>query len=154
MVNHWLAALTRYPLFLMLGLAAIALFSLLDGESWLSANRLLLLVGVTLGMAGALLLLAAAGLFRRVGTTVDPTKSPDALVTHGLYSFTRNPMYLGMLLLLVAEVCLLGRAVVLLSPLCFFVLMNAQRIPAEEAMVEARFGAEFIDYKARVRRWL
>lgn len=75
-------------------------------------------------------------------------------MTHGLYSFTRNPMYLGMLLLLVAEVCLLGRAVVLLSPLCFFVLMNAQRIPAEEAMVEARFGAAFIDYKARVRRWL
>ncbi|QYK04966.1 methyltransferase family protein [Shewanella zhangzhouensis] len=148
------AALTRYPLFLMLGLAATAGISLLDGEPWLSANRLLLLVGVTLGTAGTLLLLAAAGLFRRVGTTVDPTKSPDALVTHGIYSLTRNPMYLGMLLLLAAEVCLLGRPLTLLSPLCFFVLMNTQRIPAEEAMVAARFGDAFTEYKARVRRWL
>lgn len=154
MGKKMVAALTRYPLFLMLGLAAAAGISLLDGEPWLAGNGFLLLLGAALGLTGALLLLTAAGLFRRVGTTVDPTKSPDALVTHGIYGLTRNPMYLGMLLLLLAQVCLLGRGLALLSPLCFFVLMNAQRIPAEEAMVAARFGDAFTEYKARVRRWL
>jgi len=115
--------------------------------------------------AGGAAFLAAAGLaiglsgvavFRRAGTTVDPMKpgSASSLVRSGIYRLTRNPMYVGLLLVL------LGWAVVLTSPAAlvvassFVLYMNRFQIVPEERALRSRFGAEFEAYRARVRRWI
>ena len=94
--------------------------------------------------------------FRRAGTTVDP-RHPERtrqLVTGGIYRWSRNPMYLALLLLLLAWSLLLANALALLGiPLCFCYL---DRLPIrhEEHHLQRKFGAVYRDYQQRVRRWL
>ena len=94
--------------------------------------------------------------FRKVKTTVNPM-SPEkssALVCTGIYKYSRNPMYLGMVLLLLAWAIYLASAWSLLGVVVFVHYMNRfQIIPEEEAM-EKLFGQEYLAYKAKVRRWL
>ena len=94
--------------------------------------------------------------FRRAKTTVNPL-SPDqasALVVSGIYRWTRNPMYLGMLLLLVGWAFILSNwAALVILPL-FVIYLNRFQIGPEERALQARFGAEFDNYRRRVRRWL
>ena len=105
---------------------------------------------------GAGLLLAgwALGLFRHRGTTLEPFGRPAVLVTTGPYGISRNPMYLGMLLILVGCALLAGGAPALVAPVGFVVTMNASQIPQEEAALQAAFGPAYRTYRRRVRRWL
>lgn len=104
---------------------------------------------VWLGVAGA-----AVGVFRRAGTTANPTGDVTAFVTRGPYRFTRNPMYLGLILLQVGIACLLGNGwVVLLAPLSY-ALLDRIVIPGEERYLAAKYGAAYDDYRRSVRRWL
>lgn len=113
---------------------------------------------VALLLAAAGVLICASGLlrFRRVGTTVNPMR-PDTtshLVISGPYRFTRNPMYVGFLIILCGwSVYLSNVAAMLVVPL-FVVYLNRFQIAAEEVALERLFGKEFVDYKLRVRRWL
>jgi protein-S-isoprenylcysteine O-methyltransferase Ste14 len=94
--------------------------------------------------------------FRKAATTVDPRYPQKAtqLVSRGIYRFTRNPMYLGMAL------GLTGCAVFLRNWSCFAVLplfmvyLSRFQIQPEERHMRNLFGAAFVDYSARVRRWL
>lgn len=94
--------------------------------------------------------------FRRAGTTVDP-RHPEKtrqLVTAGIYRLSRNPMYLALLLLLLAWALLLANALALLGvPLCFFYL-DRLTIRYEEQHLQRKFGATYRDYQQRTRRWL
>jgi protein-S-isoprenylcysteine O-methyltransferase Ste14 len=110
-------------------------------------GALLLLVG--LGAMGA-----AMGLFREIGQDPKPWVTTPAIVTTGIYRFTRNPMYLGMGLMQAGfGVALANGWVLLLVPgTCFVIARIAIR--HEEAYLEGKFGAEYTDYKARVRRWI
>jgi protein-S-isoprenylcysteine O-methyltransferase Ste14 len=94
--------------------------------------------------------------FLRAKTTINPIK-PDttsSLVITGIYSVTRNPMYVGLLLVLLAWATFLGNGVAyLLAPL-FVLYINRFQIAPEERVLFAKFGAEFSEYKARVRPWL
>ena len=103
---------------------------------------------------GIVITLWAAGSFHRKSTPLIPFKQPQALVENGLYRYTRNPMYLGMVLILGGMALHLGS----LSPwfiLPIFVLIIQYRfIHGEEAMLEDVFGAEYQSYKTRVRRWI
>ncbi len=94
--------------------------------------------------------------FRRARTTVNPLRpqSATALVVGGIYRVTRNPMYLGFLLLLVAWAVWLGHPLALLTLPGFVIYMNEYQIRPEEAALQALFGSEFNAYRARVRRWL
>ena len=94
--------------------------------------------------------------FRRAKTTINPIR-PDtcsALVTSGIYNRTRNPMYVGFLC------CLIGWGIFLSNPyslaFCagFVMYLNRYQICAEENALENIFDVEYLDYKARVRRWL
>ena len=111
--------------------------------------------------AGYLLVLVGLGLafnavtqFMRAHTTLDPHGSVSEIVTDGMYRFSRNPIYLGFLCLLVGFPfifkCFWG---LILSPL-FIVLMNMLIIQHDEADLEKKLGERYISYKSRVRRWL
>lgn len=107
-------------------------------------------------VAGVLATLSGVWQFRRAQTTVDPTRPDKAskLVTGGIYQYTRNPMYVGMALVLGAAVLKSGLVVsVLLIPL-FIWYMTCFQIKPEERAIEGIFGEEYIEYKQRVRRWL
>lgn len=117
------------------------------------------------GRTGLALLLAAAGLgvaiagalaFRRARTTLNPLRpdSASALVTAGIFRYSRNPMYLGDLLLLLGWGVYLGSLPALLLAAAFVLWMDRWQIRAEEAALAARFGAAYEDYRRRVRRWI
>lgn len=135
----------------LLGLSLVVW--LLIPISFGSGVGLITLGGILLGV-GAFLILLAAALFKIRSTTVDPTKAPDKLVTDGLYRLSRNPMYLGMLLILIGFSLVLNSLLGLLFPIVFFWIMNWRVIPSEEKVVEEVFGEEYLVYKCRTRRWI
>jgi protein-S-isoprenylcysteine O-methyltransferase Ste14 len=96
------------------------------------------------------------GLFFRSKTTPNPMKpaSTRALVVDGMYRITRNPMYLGMLIALTGWWIYLGSLSPLLMLPVFVRVLTVQQILPEEAVLEEKFGAEYLDYKRRVRRWI
>ena len=115
-------------------------------------------VGLALALAITGISLDLTGLiaFVRAKTTINPLKpaSSAVLVTGGLYRLTRNPMYLGMLLVLLGwAVFLSSLASLLVAPLFVFYI-NRFQIAPEERVLEEKFGAVFRDYTQRVRRWL
>jgi protein-S-isoprenylcysteine O-methyltransferase Ste14 len=115
-----------------------------------------LLFPVGLALLGALTCLAGVVAFRRAKTTVNPMKpdSTSSLVVSGIYGYTRNPMYLGFLLLLMAWAAALSNVLALVSLLAFVLYMNRFQIVPEERMLASRFEQDYAEYRARVRRWL
>jgi len=87
-------------------------------------------------------------------TTTDPYKMPSKLVTYGLFRFTRNPTYLGMALELIGVAILLGSITPFIFPIIFIILTDRLVIPLEERNLEKKFGKKYLDYKARVGRWI
>jgi len=110
---------------------------------------------VTFGLAVIIVVTAVIG-FRRARTTVDPFHPETAsnIVTTGIYRVTRNPMYLGFLLALIALAVFLGHVVSAALPLIFIVYMNRFQIEPEERALLARFGASYEAYLRSVRRWI
>ena len=110
----------------------------------------------TLALIGAAFSLAGVISFRRARTTVNLMKpeSASALVCGGVYRLTRNPMYLGMLFVLIAWAVFLFSAWALPGPAIFVFYMDRFQIAPEERVLSAMFGAEYLAYKSRVRRWL
>ena len=98
----------------------------------------------------------AVGAFFRAKTTVNPLapRKSAALVTDGLYRFSRNPMYLGMLILLAGVAVWIGHLLAPVFLIFFVILINELQIKPEEAALEERFGDAYRAYKSRVRRWL
>ena len=94
--------------------------------------------------------------FRRQGTTVepfDPSRSTE-LVTTGANAITRNPMYVGLAGVLVANALRLGSWPALLPVAAFTVLMDRVQVAAEESALLANFGADYEAYRTAVPRWL
>lgn len=108
---------------------------------------------VAIGL-GVLLILIAAGLFKWRKTTINPYGEPSVVVREGVYRFSRNPMYLGMLLLLTGLGIWLGNILALLLAPVFVWAMNRWYIVDEEQLMESRFGEHYLAYRRHVRRWL
>lgn len=111
---------------------------------------------VMIALAGGSISVLGFNSFRGARTTVDPRKpeTTSTLVTKGIYRFTRNPMYLGILLVLVAWVLFLAAAWALVVPFLFVLYINRFQIAPEERVLLAKFGAEYSAYASSVRRWL
>jgi protein-S-isoprenylcysteine O-methyltransferase Ste14 len=94
--------------------------------------------------------------FVRAKTTVNPIKpaSTSSLVITGIYRVTRNPMYLGLLLVLLGWATFLANGVAFLLAPLFVLYINRFQIDPEKRVLSAKFGAEFSAYQGRVRRWL
>jgi protein-S-isoprenylcysteine O-methyltransferase Ste14 len=119
-------------------------------------NFVRLSLAVMLGAIGVAVAMGGVMSFRRAQTTVSPLKpeTSAALVTTGVYSFTRNPMYLGMALALFAWAVYLSSSWALLGPVLFVLYITRFQIVPEERVLDRLFGAPFAAYKKRVRRWL
>ena len=115
----------------------------------LSVAAALAAIGFAVAMAGVMS-------FRRAQTTVNPLRPETSavLVFTGIYSFTRNPMYLGMVLGLIAWAVCLSSVWSLLGPLVFALYITRFQIVPEERVLDRLFGAPFAAYKQRVRRWV
>lgn len=115
-----------------------------------------LVVSAVLAAIGAAVALGGVASFRRAKTTVNPLRpeSSSALVSTGVYSFTRNPMYLGMLLVVLAWAVHLSSIWSLIGPATFAWYITRFQIVPEERVLDALFGASFAEYKKRVRRWI
>jgi protein-S-isoprenylcysteine O-methyltransferase Ste14 len=112
--------------------------------------------GIAISLAGVGIAISGAVAFRRAKTTVNPMKpeTTSSLVTSGVYRFTRNPMYVGLALVLLAWTAFLSSALALLGPLLFILYISRFQIVPEERVLSVIFGAAYSTYQAKVRRWL
>lgn len=111
-------------------------------------------VGVAIMALGLLVGLTARIMFARAGTAIKPFEESTKLIIVGPYRFTRNPIYLSMVTLLVGTAVLLGSLTPFLVVPAFFFIIKRDFVPVEEAMLATTFGAEYDAYRSRVRRWL
>ena len=107
-------------------------------------------VAVFLGIAMAAI---PAGEFKNAGTGIKPFDEATILVTSGFYRYTRNPMYLGMFLMLTGAAFLMGSVGAALPVLAFMLIIRNNFVMGEERFLEASFGQQYLDYKSTVRRW-
>lgn len=123
----------------------------LEAPYWLRLTAALVLVCV-----GQIISVSGMVAFRRAKTTINPMKANAAssLVTRGVYRFTRNPMYLGLLLTLVAWAAYLLCAAAVLWIFAYLLYISKFQILPEERVLLSLFGAEYANYKGEVRRWL
>ena len=111
-------------------------------------------LGVALITAGLLIVIWPAVSFGKVGTPIKPFEKSTNLVTNGMYRVTRNPMYLGMIVILLGVAALFGTASPFLLVPIFGWIVQTKFVKLEEALLEKSFGDEYVEYKRRVRRWL
>jgi protein-S-isoprenylcysteine O-methyltransferase Ste14 len=112
------------------------------------------LLGVIPLSFGLVINLIADRAFKKHATTVKPFEESTALITAGVFRFSRNPMYLGFVLILLGIATLMGSLTPYLVIPPFAVLMNVLFIRVEERMLEATFGESWLEYSSRVRQWL
>lgn len=105
-------------------------------------------------VVGLILAKVGSDKFERVGTNIETFKKPDILVTDGLFSISRNPMYLGFISALTGIALMLGNLSSFAVVIIFFVVTNGWYIPFEEDAMEYKFGEQYINYKKSTRRWL
>lgn len=112
------------------------------------------MVAVAIFLLGFLLMAFGAVVLLWQRTTIHPGHIPQKLVTRGLFALTRNPIYLGMLLILTTIPLMAAQPRLLIFTLVFFLIMDFYVIPREERIIRAGFGAAYDDYRKRTRRWL
>jgi len=113
-------------------------------------------LALAIASVGGMVAMGAGIRFRRAKTTIDPLKPQAAstLVTVGIYGYTRNPMYLGLLLLIVAWAVHLSSPFALAGPVAFVSYIGRFQVVPEERALSALFGDEYAAYQSQVRRWL
>jgi protein-S-isoprenylcysteine O-methyltransferase Ste14 len=139
---------------LLVGFAMLALAKASGPPAFSEAPRIdgasvLFVLGLATAASGAFA-------FQRQGANINPHKIDrgDVLVTTGVFRWTRNPMYLGLTLLLCGYAFYLARPLCLLGPIAFVPFITRFQIIPEERAMLAKFGERYADYCARTRRWI
>ena len=110
--------------------------------------------GIVMGFLGFFIFTGSTLLFRINKTTMIPFQDPSFLITNGIYKYTRNPMYLGMLFVQFGIAIYFGSISPFIIPFLFIPIMNSRIIQHEEVMLEKQFGESYIIFKNSVRRWI
>lgn len=135
--------------------SAIVCFAL---DRWLPVVEFASMAGRVIGIVmivdGFVIVLSCAWKFRRRETTIIPFHESTSLITDGLFRFSRNPIYLGMVVALCGVAMALGSLTPWFMPPLFMLIITKQFIVKEEAMLVDAFGGEYLEYQKRVRRWL
>jgi protein-S-isoprenylcysteine O-methyltransferase Ste14 len=111
-------------------------------------------IGLLFVAGGAGLSSFAAAIFQARETTKNPYGEPSKFVVQPPYTWTRNPMYLGLVTALLGLAIFFGSIAMLLAPAVFFSVIDRMVIPREEETMERLFGQDYVAYKDRVRRWI
>ena len=111
-------------------------------------------IGLLVVAFGAGLCCFAAAIFQARGTTRKPWGEPTTFVAQAPYTWTRNPMYLGVAAALFGLAIFFSSIAMLQAPAVFFAVIDRMVIPREEETLERLFGNDYVDYKNRVRRWI
>jgi protein-S-isoprenylcysteine O-methyltransferase Ste14 len=132
--------------------------ALMGGVGYLDTNELLpgswYLSGLVPIAFGLFLAVQGSRLFAKAGTNLIPFSESSALVTGGVFSLTRNPMYAGMVLALVGVALLLNGLWAWLVMVPFVAIIRFYFIRHEEQLMGETFGEDYLSYKAVVRRWI
>jgi protein-S-isoprenylcysteine O-methyltransferase Ste14 len=112
------------------------------------------LVGVLPLVGGLAIAIWGARRFRTAGTNIKTFDDPDRLVTDGLFRYTRNPMYLGLLTALSGASTLFGSLSPMLVVVAFAVITDRWYIPFEETAMARTFGDDYRAYCRTTRRWV
>lgn len=111
-------------------------------------------IGLPIIVIGILLNLQAKGTVLKSKTTIIPFQKPRLLVRHGPFHYSRNPMYLGMLLVLIGESILLSSLSAMIAPILFMIIITIKFIKPEEKILENVFEDDYKKYQNEVRRWI
>ena len=147
---------------LSLRVPPVALSALFAAAMWFLPDVLMIktpggwMVAIVLATLGGAFCIAGVLAFRQAKTTVNPVnpETSTALVVHGVFRLTRNPMYLGFTFLLLAFAVWLGKMPAMLLVALFMAYLQRFQIRPEEDALNVRFGASFDAYRHQVRRWL
>lgn len=110
--------------------------------------------GVILLILAGWTTIAALVAFKRAKTTILPHQEPAALITDGIYQYSRNPIYLADVMILLGLSLIWGSALGLLLTPALVLVLDKRFIQPEEARLAAAFGSAFEQYRARVRKWI
>jgi protein-S-isoprenylcysteine O-methyltransferase Ste14 len=146
----------RIPPPLVMLIAALAMWAFAPAAPTSESGALRLAAALLLALCGGILATSGFRAFGRAKTTVNPIKIEEAsaLVTTGIYRYTRNPMYLGLVALLLALAIYLANPWAALGPVAFILFITRFQIIPEERVLRAKFGAPYEAYREKVRRWL
>lgn len=113
------------------------------------------LLGALIFAIGALVVVYVTFIFFKIGKgTPAPTNPPKKLVVKGVFTYTRNPMYIGYFLILLGIVTFIQSVSLLIFVPFFALFVNFVILPWEEKQLEKRFGRDYLQYKKKVTRWL
>lgn len=154
-MTHWLEH--RIPPPLVCAIAAAGMWAVARATPVIAIDsNVRWAIVAALGLFSLLVAGLGVAAFSRARTTIDPVQieAASALVTGGIYRWTRNPMYVGLTALLLAWAVYLAAPLALLGPLAFALFIGRFQIIPEERMLRAKFGRAYEEYLGRVRRWL
>ncbi len=112
------------------------------------------LTGLVPVIIGLFINLQARRTFKEARTTDNFFGNPKVLITEGIFRYSRNPMYLGGIVLSFGLAILLGSLVSFIFPIILFLLLDFLYIPYEEDRLKTIFGKKYLEYKKRVRKWI
>ena len=120
----------------------------------MGAGRVPIAIGIAI--LGLVFVISRAMAFKQVQTTVNPRRPEGAtsLVVVGIYRITRNPMYVGLLFVLLGWATFLASPISLAGPVAFIAYITKYQIKPEERILLEKFGREYEQYMSRVRRWI
>lgn len=147
----------RIPPMAVAALTAVAMggLAMLDSTT-LSWTLVRIAVSSLIAVVGLMFVFSGAIAFRRAQTTFNPLQpeTSSTLVSSGIYAVTRNPMYVGFLLVLVAWGVLLSSVWAMIGPIAFVIYIVRFQILPEERVLSEKFGADYLAYREKVPRWL
>ena len=113
-------------------------------------------ISVLILLVGTLILISPVFKFIKSKTTVNPVKfkKVNKLVTSGIYKYSRNPMYLGMILIIISTSIYYLNYYSLVTPFIFYFWINRFQIKREEIFLTEKFGKEYLLYMSKTRRWI
>ena len=114
------------------------------------------LISIFILSIGILILLNPVLKFKKSKTTINPIKfkKVNKLVTSGIYKYSTNPMYLGLLMIVISSSIFYLNIYSILTPLFFYLWINRFQIKREEVFLTEKFGEDYLSYKKKTRRWI
>ena len=110
--------------------------------------------GIVLILLGIILNIWADQLYKKNQTEISPDKKSKVFVKNGPYHYSRNPMYLGIIMILGGASVILGSIISFIGPILFYITIELKFIGIEEKNMNEVFGKEFEEYKQTVRKWI